>query len=330
VSPEATPPTLVAALASADGRDLHALHGCVDWRLSAAPGIAVELARYDLPIGFAALAQVVDQLERDAVELGAADLAPLADALAGHRSVSRATAPQDTLVELQIPPLVADAPEELRRYFDVLAQRAATLAEVWVVQTADRRLPMAVVPGSGLLVLPLSTRAYRFDRPTPTPLAGVGPAPEVLGRLVDAAKNGSPRAVARLIDWPLCGAPSIAAAVLASGQRQLLTAPAAGLAELEAAARHPELALDVVAELEETLAGATRIVQAPPEERHAALDALRIPPLPDDVPTEIAAAFDRLRTRAEGLTDAWVVVGPASRRTYLVAPDTGLAVVRVD
>jgi hypothetical protein len=325
------PGKMAAAFVAGTRGDLNALHGCVDWPLSAAPTIAAALAGFDLSLGYAALAELAAQLERDAADPGSTDLAPLAAALASYRTVARADArtTRDTLHELLVPPVAADAPDDVLEYYTTLAERSTSLVDVFVIETTDRLLPVAMTP-AGRLVLPLSTRVYEFGRPAAAPLTDTADAPDVLVHLVKAAKFRGPLGVARLIDWPLSGAAGIAAAVLASDRAERWSGPARGLAELAAATDRPDLALPVVAELEDGLAGATGIVRAEPEEQRAALDALRVPPLPADAPAELAATFDRLRSRADRLTVVWAVVGPGSRQTYAVAPDSGLAVTRIE
>jgi len=113
---------------------------------------------------FTSLAHGIETVERDASDWRAATelVEPVAERFARYEQVRRADARESagTLAALRIPELPEAAPDEQRAFFDALRPQAAALTEVWIVESRDGDLPVAVAPVSGLLVLPMDSDAY--------------------------------------------------------------------------------------------------------------------------------------------------------------------------
>ena len=154
--------------------------------------------------------------------------------------------------------------------------------------------------------------------------------PDVLVRAVTAAKAGDAETVRRLIDWPLSGAAVMLGPLLAIDERDRAANSARGFAELDGAADDPTMVAHVLAEQAEFLVPAQDIQVADDGERAEVLGALQIPPVPPGLTPDQMERVEQLRIRAARLSEVYVVVGPAGRQPYAIAPDTGLLVLVLD
>jgi hypothetical protein len=154
--------------------------------------------------------------------------------------------------------------------------------------------------------------------------------PEVLTRAVAAARAGDAETVRRLIDWPMTGAAVMLNVLDAVDEWDRATSSARGFAELDGAAGDAEMVGNILATQAEFLVPADDIQVADETERAEVVAALQVLPVPPGLTPEQMARVDQLRARAALIHDVYIVVAPAGRQPYAIAPDTGLLVLLLD
>jgi hypothetical protein len=151
-----------------------------------------------------------------------------------------------------------------------------------------------------------------------------------LDAATDAARAGDEDTLRALIDWSLSGITVVTTALPDVMEPDRAVVAAAGLAELDAAATDPDVVALVLPPIIEALAGAVATRPATPDEREVVLDRLRIGPVPDGLTPAQLERIDELRSRADRLSDVYVVEHPGDDLPVARAADTGRLVVILD
>ena len=150
---------------------------------------------------------------------------------------------------------------------------------------------------------------------------------DVLTTAIAAARLQDLDRLRGFVDWPLTGAATIGQALRGVLERDRAAVVASGLAELDAAAAHPEIVAEFLQDVAARLARAREIRWAEGEARESILAGVRIPEIPAGLTDEQHERLSELRQRAAALRDVYLVISDQGQLPVLRAADTNLLVL---
>ncbi|MGI5237758.1 hypothetical protein [Dactylosporangium sp. CA-139066] len=140
-------------------------------------------------------------------------------------------------------------------------------------------------------------------------------------RFVDATLRGDLNGMRRAIDWPLTGAPRVAARLAALDPAELEDWAGDMVPRLFTAGDTIEGVMPVLRQVTGLLGDSATIHRPDAEEAREILDRLRIPPVPG-LSEGHAARLAELSRRAESLSEVYLVHGGSAWLPLVWAPDT--------